>query len=162
MSSEPPPPIRQATPGDFPKLALLWHDGWMEAHSAHVPEGLTRRRTKRSFLDRLKDLGDELRMAGCADAPLGLSVIYPGQVNQLFVSSAARGTGLAGRLLRDAEDRLRNAGHDHALLHCLDRNTKAAHFYEKHGWINSGVEPVGIEADGAVFDVPCIIFRKSL
>ena len=154
--------IRKAEPQDLSALARLWFDGWTEAHRDHVPEGLTALRTNDAFHTRLINFADLLRMAGTAEEPLGLCAIKENEIDQLYVSPKARGTGLAAELLKDGETRIKNTGAQAALLYCLSKNLPAKRFYEKQGWINSEIKDVPFEVDGTAFPVNCIIFRKTL
>ena len=154
--------IRSVAPADIDTLARLWHDGWREAHLAHVPAELTAKRTLASFRARLVAFGDDLRTAGAVGKPLGFCAIREDELDQIFVSRAARGTGLAAALLSDGEARLKDNGIIRAHLLCVIENVRAARFYERRGWENMGVfrEPVQTEEGPFVFDL--LRFEKTL
>lgn len=154
--------LRRATERDIPALAEMWHATWREAHEAHVPEALTRLRTIETFRDRLAAFGDHLRMSGTATTPLGMCVVKGAELDQLFVSRQARGTGLAEALLRDGEARLARSGVTDAFLYCAEGNSRAVHFYEKHGWRNDGPYLAPLETTEGLFELECLIFRKML
>ncbi len=126
--------IRQAVEDDLAPLAQLWHDAWHEAHAAHVPAALVNLRTLADFQMRLPLMLDTLRTAGPIGAPLGLCVIREDEMQQLFVAPAARGSGLASDLLKDAERRLAAAGVAEAWLDVVIENARAIRFYEREGW----------------------------
>lgn len=154
--------IRLARPADLDPLAQLWLDGWTEAHAAHVPPELTAKRPLESFRRRLDGYGDGLRVAGPVGAPLGMCVVTGDELDQLFVSPAARGTGLAARLLKDGEARLFAGGVTRAHLLCVIQNTRAAQFYEKHGWQNTGPSLESVYTDDGPFEFEVLRFEKTL
>ena len=155
-------PIRPATPPDLDPLARLWHDGWREAHLAHVPPELTAKRTLASFRARLDGFGDGLRVAGPAGAPLGFCAIRDDELDQLFVAPAARGSGLAARLLADGEARLAANGITRAHLLCVIENTRAAAFYARQGWQNMGVFREAVQTEDGPYRFDLIRFEKTL
>ncbi len=154
--------IRPAHPEDLDPLAQLWLDGWMDAHAAHVPPELTSKRPLESFRKRLEGYGDRLRTAGPIGAPLGMCVITGNELDQIFVSSEARGTGLACAFLSDAEARLAANGTERAHLLCVIENTRAARFYEKYGWENTGPTLGSVFTDDGPFEFKVLRFEKSL
>ncbi len=156
------PIIRPAEPADLDPLAQLWLDGWTEAHAAHVPPELTAKRPLDSFRRRLDGYGDGLRTAGPIGEPLGFNVIREDELDQIFVSPAARGTGLATTLLTDGEARLAASGITRAHLLCVIENTRAARFYEKHGWENTGPSRESVFTDDGPFEFTVLRFEKSL
>lgn len=157
-----PWPIRKVEPADLDPLAQLWLDGWTEAHAAHVPPELTAMRPLDSFRRRLDNYGDGLRTAGPIGAPLGFYVIREDEMDQLYVSAAARGTGLAAALLADAEERLAANGITRAHLLCVIENIRAAKFYENHGWDNTGPSRGSVFTDDGPFEFTVLRFEKSL
>ena len=150
--------IRRAEPGELPALARLWEAGWYEAHEGRLPPGLVALRTPASFRSRIAAYGDALRVAGPTGAPLGFCVAQRDEIEQLFVAPAARGTGLAARLLADGEARLRAAGVETGRIACAVGNDRALRFYARHGW-HGGVEPL-IAAGG--FPIEVVALRKPL
>jgi GNAT superfamily N-acetyltransferase len=70
------------------------------------------------------------------------------EVNQLYVARSARGTGLAGRLLAEAEARIRAGGARTSWLVCAIGNFRAARLYEKHGWHLSATGMHDLSATG--------------
>ena len=153
---------RLALPADLDPLARLWHDGWREAHLAHVPHELTAKRTLRSFRNRLAAFGEDLRTAGPAGAPLGFCAIREDELDQLFVAPEARGTGLAATLLADAEARLYAKGVRRPHLLCVIQNARAARFYESQGWENMGIAREAVQTEEGPFFFDVLRFEKSL
>ncbi len=155
-------PIRKAEAADIDPLAQLWFDGWMEAHEAHVPRELTEQRTLESLRTRIKAFADDLRTAGPAGAPLGFCAIKGQELDQLFVAPEGRGTDLAGRLLKDGEDRLAANGVRDAYLLCVIENARAARFYARMGWQNRGVVDGTVSVQDGGFTFRVLRFEKRL
>ncbi len=153
---------RPFTPDDIPTLARLWHDGWHEAHAAHVPIDLSEMRTLDSFAARLDTMQARTRVIGPVGAPLGICAIEADELDQLFVAPEGRGTGAAAALLRDGEARLAAAGVARAHLFCLAENDVAARFYARQGWDDMGLHLMGPPATVRPFELRCIRFEKSL
>lgn len=130
--------IRIADESEVDALAKLWYDGWQDAHADILPAELKQARTLDSFGERLLYLLADTRAAGDVGKPLGFCITKGDELYQMYVSAAARGTGLAARLIEDAEDRLRSSGVETAWLACAIGNERAARFYEKSGWTRAG------------------------
>ncbi len=130
--------IRNAENREVGQLAKLWYDGWQDAHAAILPAELARLRTLESFGERLEQHLDHVRTAGEIGDPLGFCLCKDDELYQLYVSADARGTGLAAKLLEDAEDQFRRNGVTTAWLACAIGNERAERFYEKSGWRRAG------------------------
>ena len=154
--------VRSSSPADLDSLARLWHAGWHEAHAAIVPPALTRVRALASFRERLAELGDDLRTAGPAGFPLGLRATKQDELYQVYMTPGARGTGLAGALLADAEARLVRRGTVRAKLVCADGNDRAARFYECSGWTNMGLHHESVDTEDGPFAFDLLRFEKTL
>ena len=63
-----------------------------------------------------------------------------GEVAQIYLEPAAWGTGLAGPLMDELEDDLRERGYRIAELHVALGNHRARRFYERRGWWDTKVE----------------------
>lgn len=146
--------VRPADPTDLDRLAGIWYDGWQDAHLGLLPPDLARRRTRDSFLERLRIALPALRVLGASAAPVGFCLVRGDELCQLYVSAAARGSGAARALVADAESRMADAGVEIAWLACAVGNERAARFYEKWGWRRAGTvmhEPE--DSGGNVFEV---------
>jgi ribosomal protein S18 acetylase RimI-like enzyme len=130
--------VRLAERSELDALARLWYDAWQDAHAEILPAELARYRTLESFRERLEAALLDMRVIGATGAPLGFCVIKDDELYQLFVSAAARGTGVAAALLADGEARLAASGVRTAWLSCAIGNDRAARFYEKQGWRRVG------------------------
>ena len=104
----------------------------------------------------------DIRVAGNLGAPLGFCAIRHDELDQLFVSPAARGTGLAAALVADAERRLAGHGVTLAWLACAIGNDRAAHFYEKCGWRRAGTVVNRLETTEGPFDLEIWRYEKVL
>jgi ribosomal protein S18 acetylase RimI-like enzyme len=129
---------RPANETELDDLATLWSEGWQDAHREILPPALARYRTWESFRERLQASCSNMRVAGPVGGPLGFCVIRDDELYQLYVSKAARGSGIAAMLLRDGESRLAASGVETAWLACAIGNERAAKFYEKNGWRRVG------------------------
>jgi GNAT superfamily N-acetyltransferase len=126
--------VRSAEADEVDHLARLWHDSWHETHAPLLRPELTRLRTLESFHERLQAALPDIRVAGPRSTPDGFCVLKGDELYQLFVSSSARGSGVAAALIADAEARLAERGVETAWLACAIGNDRAARFYEKCGW----------------------------
>lgn len=149
--------VRAAEEAEVGLLARIWYDGWQDAHAAIMPAELKRLRTLESFRERLEAGLADVRAAGPVGAPVAFCILKHDELYQLYVSGAARGTGVAAALVADAEARLAGAGVETAWLACAIGNDRAARFYEKCGWRRAGV--VVYQADLASGTMPLEVWR---
>lgn len=153
---------RSADPVEIDHLARLWHDVWHETHAPLQPAELVRLRTLESFRDRLQAALPDIRVAGPLGAPAGFYVLKGDELCHLFISPAARGTGLAAALVADAEARLAARGVATAWLICATGNNRAARFYEKHGWCLTGTVIHPAETSRGPFPLEQWRYEKQL
>ncbi len=154
--------IRTAEHTELDLLAKLWHDAWQDAHARILPEALARLRTLENFRDRLQADLAHVRVAGAPGAPVGFCVAKEDELYQLFVSAAARGTGIAAALLADGESRLAADGVATAWLACAIGNERAARFYEKHGWHRVGTTINRLDTPEGIFSLDVWRYEKVL
>jgi GNAT superfamily N-acetyltransferase len=143
--------VRPAGPADLEPLAALWFQGWQDAHAAIAAPEVKADRTLASFRRRLTEATGELRTAGPPGAPVALAYLRGDEVYQFYVAAAARGTGLATTMLKDAETRIAGAGYATAWLDCVIGNDRAARFYEKSGWRRTGIVTTELDLSGRPF-----------
>ena len=130
--------VRPAEAFELDALARVWFDAWNDAHAAIVPAELTSRRTLPRFRERLAGMLADIRVVGAPGEPIGFCITRDDELYQLFVTSQARGTGVAAALMADAEGSLAARGVTTAWLACAIGNERAARFYEKCGWVRVG------------------------
>ncbi len=151
--------IRRAQPADLPALADLWHQGWHEAHAAHVPAALAALRSRDSLLTRLQS---QAVLLTAGSPPLGLCIPRGNEIYQMYVAPAARGTGTAAGLIAAGEDHIRAAGFATARLDVIPQNHRAIAFYEKCGWQRGSIETVMLDTLADPFPLACLVMTKSL
>ncbi|TGN66031.1 GNAT family N-acetyltransferase [Nocardioides eburneiflavus] len=159
--------IRPAVPADMAGVADLWHEGWHDGHAGHVPDGLTAARTLAAFHERtplrVADTAVAVAESGSEDGSVvGFVMVVGDEVEQVFVSRAARGTGLASALLTEAERRVAAGGHATAWLAVVVGNARARRFYEKQGWVDEGDLAYEVTAGGETFVSPCRRYVKRV
>ena len=154
--------VRAAEEADIEQLTKVWHDGWRDAHAEIVPPELTRLRTLDSFRDRLRAALPHVRVVGPPGAPIGFCLVRDDELYQLFVAGEARGSGVAGALIEDAETRLSAGGVESAWLACAIGNDRAARFYEKRGWRRTGVMVNFAETPNGPFPLETWRYEKRL
>lgn len=154
--------IRQADISEVDRLAKLWYDGWQDAHAQILPAELARLRTLQSFGERLLASLPDVRVAGPLGAPVGLCIIKGDELNQLYVSADARGTGVAAKLLADGEARIRANGLKQAWLACAIGNERAARFYEKNGWQRVDNEVIQLDTPQGLFPLEVWRYEKNV
>ncbi len=155
--------IRPAGAADMGAVADLWHEGWHSGHAGHVPDGLAALRTLEAFHARTPARVADTTVAVSDDgALLGFVMVVGDEVEQVFVGPAARGTGLAGVLLTEAERQVSAGGHPSAWLAVVAGNARARRFYEKAGWSDEGDLPYEVTAGGQRFVSPCRRYVKQV
>ena len=154
--------VRHAQASETAALAQLWFDGWQDAHAAILPAELARLRTRESFAERLQRGLAEVRVVGPLGSPLGFCMLKEDELYQLFVCAQARGKGIAAQLLADGEARIVARGCKLAWLSCAIGNDRAARFYAKSGWRNTGKFITPVETTQGLFDLEVWRFEKRV
>lgn len=160
MTPAGPGTLRPATAADIPQLADIWHDGWHEAHAAHVPPALTALRSTDSFITRLGPRIQATTVLMQAGRPQGLCIIEGAELYQLYVAPGARASGGAAALLQDGERRMAATGVTHAHLLCLPENPRARRFYERQGWQLDRIDQASVETLDGPFPLRLAIYEK--
>jgi truncated hemoglobin YjbI/GNAT superfamily N-acetyltransferase len=146
------PVLRASTSDDAPAVAEIWYQGWRDGHLGHVPDELLAQRTEASFHERAARRVADTTVATVNGAVAGFVMVVGDEVEQVYVSAAQRGSGVAAALLAEAERQVAAAGHDRAWLAVVAGNARARRFYERQGWVDEG--PFDYHPDGGVV-VPC-------
>lgn len=154
--------IRDAQLSELGLLGKIWFDGWQDAHMRIVPEELAQLRTLKDFEERLRTALTDVRVAETAGVPVGFYFLKGAELYQFYVSSNARGSGIAAALMSDAEFRLGESGVHTAWLACAIGNDRAARFYEKCGWIRTGTVTDNVEVQGGTFSLDVWRYEKPL
>jgi GNAT superfamily N-acetyltransferase len=154
--------VRSADKSEIDQLAKIWYDGWQDAHAAILPAELARMRTPESFRERIAAALHRVRVVGPIGSPLGFHMLKHDELDQLFVSAQARGTGAAAALIEDAEACLAESGVQTAWLACAIGNDRAARFYEKRGWHRAGVMVHTPETPEGTFTLEVWRYEKPL
>lgn len=154
--------LRPARPADADAVGDVWSAAWRDGHVGHVSGELVALRTPESF--RARAAG---RVAGTTVAVVdgqvaGFVTVAADEVEQVFVAAALRGSGLAGRLLAEAERQVARAGHRVAWLAVVTGNARARRFYERSGWRDAGPFEYAAEHDGGTIGVPCHRYVKDV
>lgn len=154
--------VRPATPADAAEVARIWHTGWADGHAGHVPDELARHRTADSYPPRVAERIGSTWLAERDGAVLGFVVVLGDEVEQVYVDRPARGTGVAGALLRHAESLLAAAGFDRAWLAVVAGNARARAFYERSGWSDAGAIEYRAQTAAGFVVVPCRRYERRL
>jgi len=154
--------LRPGTPDDAAVVADIWFDGWHPAHDGHVPDGLSERRTREAFHERSPQRVGDTTVAEVDGEVAGFIMIVDDEVEQIYVSPAHFGKGVAGILMTEAEQQVAAQGYDVAWLAVAIGNVRARAFYEKTGWVNVGDLPYEVEALGEKFISPCRRYEKAV
>jgi len=131
--------MRPATSADAPAVAIIWHRGWREGHEGRVSDELVSARTEASFRLRASQRVSDTTVATVDGAVAGFIMVVGDEVEQVYVASAHRGTGMAAALLVKAEEIVAGDGHESAWLAVVAGNARARRFYERNGWIEGGL-----------------------
>ncbi|WP_344180805.1 GNAT family N-acetyltransferase [Kribbella lupini] len=153
--------LRPATPADADAVAAIWYTGWHDGHDGNVPEELTAVRTKDTFWTRAAERVAETTVATVGQAVAGFVIVSGDEVEQVYVSTDHRGSGIAGVLLTEAERQVAEAGHPAAWLAVATGNGRARRFYERSGWTDDGPFDYQAAVDGGTIAVPCHRYVKK-
>jgi GNAT superfamily N-acetyltransferase len=152
--------IRPGRDEDADAIFEIWLLGWHDAHDGFVPQELVDVRTPASFRERASARIADTTVATVDDAVAGFVMVVDDEVEQVYVSSAHRGSGVARALIAEAERQVKANGHEQAWLAVVAGNGRARAFYERSGWVDEG----GFDYDAAVEDrtipVPCRRYTK--
>jgi ribosomal protein S18 acetylase RimI-like enzyme len=152
--------IRPAREQDAEAIAQVWRSGWLDAHLEHVPQTLVDVRTEESFVTRAAQRIPGTTVASDDGAVVGFVMVVDDEVEQVYVAAAARGTGVADALIREAESQVLAGGHEKAWLAVVAGNARARAFYERAGWSDEGGFDYEAAVEGGTIAVPCRRYTK--
>lgn len=144
--------LRPASLDDSKAVAEIWYAGWRDGHLGHVPDDLIAARTQQSFGVRAAQRVSDTVVATVDDAVAGFVMVVDDEVEQVYVSSHHRGTGVAAALLAEAERLVAVNGHERAWLAVVAGNARARRFYQRNGWADEG--PFVYPAANATGSIP--------
>ena len=144
--------VRPARPDDASAVAEIWWQGWGDGHLGNVPDDLVAIRTEESFGARAAERVGDTTVAVVDDQVVGFVMVVDDEVEQVYVSTKHRGSGIAAVLLAEAERQVRANGHDQAWLAVVAGNARARRFYERNGWVDEG--PFDYLASSAAGPIP--------
>jgi ribosomal protein S18 acetylase RimI-like enzyme len=130
--------IRAATEADAPVIADIQARTWRWAYSDFIAPDDMPVAAERVPAWREHIAGGGVRVFDQDGTVVGYSAIQDGELTSLYVAPAAQGAGVGGRLLADAQERIRTAGHARAWLYVYAENTQGCAFYERRGWVAVG------------------------
>ena len=162
MPENPNVVLRPAADADADAVAEIWRLGWHDGHEGLVPQELVEARTNESFRTRAADRVEDTTVAVVDGAVAGFVMVVDDEVEQVYVSAAHRGTGVAGALLAEAERQVRANGHSEAWLVVVAGNARARAFYERSGWRDEGPIVYEAAAEAGPIDVPCRRYTKPV
>jgi GNAT superfamily N-acetyltransferase len=156
------PVLRPARVGDIEAIAVLWYHGWREAHLGHVPDALLAHRTPDTFRARAQVNLRLTTVATVGGVVAGIVVVRDDEVEQMYVDSRFRGSGVATALLAHGESIVAQR-YVTAWLAVVDGNARARRFYERCGWHDTRPfdEPAWTP-DGTTIPVPTRRYEKRV
>jgi GNAT superfamily N-acetyltransferase len=153
---------RPAREDDRDAIAALYHEVWHETHAALMPAEESRLRTQAFFIERVRGLLPTTVVGVRGGRIVGFAAWTGALLGQLYVGRADRGSGVAGLLLAGAERRMAAEGTGTAELHCIVGNGVARRFYERSGWIETGIVTEPVAGPGGPFAVEFWCMTKPL
>ena len=156
------PRLRPATADDAPEIARIWREGWRDGHLGHTPDALVEARTDESFGGRTTERLPLTTVATLDGRALGFLVVHDDEAEQVYVDRAARGSGVAGLLLAEAERQVAAAGHPRIWLAVAAGNARARRFYERAGWTDAGAFDYQADGPDGPIAVPCHRYVRDL
>jgi GNAT superfamily N-acetyltransferase len=155
--------LRPARPEDADDVARVWRAAWHDGHRGHVPDALIEARDPAYFERRAGELVGHVTLAEQDGALLGVLIVQRDELQQLMVTAAARGQGVGGVLIAEAERRVAEAGYDEIWLAVVPGNMGARRFYESHGWTDCGAKTYdAVTLAGGTVPVPVHRYTKVL
>jgi GNAT superfamily N-acetyltransferase len=162
VSDRPHVTLRAARDEDASDIAEIWHLGWQDGHLGLVPQELVNVRDGASFRTQASERISDTTVATVDGAVAVFVMVVDDEVDQVYVSAAYRGTGVATTLIGEAERQVRANGHGNAWLAVVASNARDRAFYERAGWVDEGPFVYGAAAEDGPIAVPCHRYTKLL
>ena len=154
--------LRPATIDDAGAVAEIWRLGWRDGHLGLVPPELAEARTDESFDIRAAHRVEDTTVVVVDGSVAGFVMVVGDEVEQVYVGSAHRGSGVADALMAEAESQVRAGGHASAWLAVVAGNARARAFYERKGWWDAGAFDYEAASEGGPIPVPCRRYVKDV
>jgi len=130
--------IRAATEADAPVIADIQARTWRWAYGDFIaPDDMPVAR-ERVPAWREHIAGGRVHVFDQDGTVVGYAAVEDDELKSLYVDPAAQRAGVGSRLLADAQERIRAAGHPRAWLYVYAQNAHGCAFYERHGWVAVG------------------------
>jgi GNAT superfamily N-acetyltransferase len=130
--------IRPATVEDAAAIASIQARGWRWAYGEFIAPDQMPVAAEREPVYRELIPAGAFRVFDQDGRVVGFASVTDDELSSLYVDPPAQGAGVGSRLLADAVERIRWAGHRRAWLHLYAENAHGRAFYARHGW-----RPVG-------------------
>src|SRR3954453_15488420 len=143
--------IRPATEADAPVIADIQARTWRWAYGDFIAPEEMPVAHERVPVWREHIAAGAVRVFDQDGTVVGYSAVEDDELKSLYVDpggrgagaggrprAAAQGAGVGSRLLADAQERIRAAGHARAWLYVYAQNAHGCAFYERHGWVAVG------------------------
>src|SRR6478609_6087767 len=95
--------LRRARRGDAERVAEIWRLGWRDGHLGLVPPELVEARTDESFATRAAARIRDTTVVVVDGEVAGFVMVVGDEVEQVYVASEHRGSGVARVLMHEAE-----------------------------------------------------------
>lgn len=154
--------LRAARDEDARDIAEIWQLGWRDGHLGFVPQELVDVRDEASFRTRASQRVSDTTVATVDGAVAGFVMVVDDEVEQVYVSAAHRGTGVAATLIGEAERQVKANGYTNAWLVVVAGNARARAFYERAGWVDEGPFVYAAATEDGPMAVPCHRYTKPL
>jgi len=144
--------LRSATEADAEAIGRLHVEAWRWAYRGLLPDefldGLDRWQRTVMWRGALQTPAIRVWLAEAEGELVGFAATGPsrdagagtstGELGALYLRQDAVGTGVAAKLLQRSEEDLLERGFRPLTAWAFEKNTRAAYFYEKHGWLKDG------------------------
>ena len=154
--------LRPAEEADAGAITEIWRLGWADGHLGNVPDALVAVRTPETFRSRTIEGLPHTTVALVGEAVAGFVMVVDDEVEQVYVSAAHRGSGVAGVLLAEAERQVAAEGYREAWLAVAAGERRARRFYERSGWSDAGMFDYPANTAEGPIPVPCHRYIKAV
>jgi GNAT superfamily N-acetyltransferase len=153
--------LRAANNADIEAIAQVWYEAWSDGHTGNVPTELHAYRKLEHFQARVPQRIANTTVAIIETRIAGFATTHNDELEQIFVTKQARGTGAATELLAHAEHEI---GKTYAMawLAVVAGNHRAQNFYKREGWQDRGPIQYAAETKDGPLTIPTHRYEKTL